>query len=450
MLETTLDVVRGGIDNLMTIGKNKNIPHILEKIGLSHSIEHIRLLDEKGFIKFSSDTTEINQNVFILSPDHQLPELSVKERLIYVRGHDKIYSAIEPIRNEPKCQACHGSEQKVLAYLDIDTEFTSAERNFYTGSVHIIFLAIVIIVVLTSGFYFLFNRFINLPLKLQIKAMDSVERGKLDTRLIIRNEDEFGILGRHFNQMVERLQKSQKEIDDLNFEQLQRADKLVTLGELAAEMAHEINNPAAVIMSRTEYLQLEKENSPELKKYNEDFETILNQTSKISKITGNILKYGKKLPKSFAGIEISQIIQESINIVEPRLRKKGIKLTQNINCPNGKIFGDSIQCEQMITNLINNAIDAIDKDGQILISLSRSDEDHLLLQIQDNGHGMDEHTRGQIFAPFFTTKSSGKGTGLGLYIVKNICNNHGAKIVCESELNQGTTFKITFPKMKGK
>ena len=102
----------------------------------------------------------------------------------------------------------------------------------------------------------------------------------------------------------------------------------------------------------------------------------------------------------------------------------------------------------MFTNILNNAIDAIGENGNITISLKPYEENHYLLEIHNDGPGMDEHTKKQIFSPFFTTKSADKGTGLGLYIVKNICQNHDAEISCESEMNSGTTFSIKFKKIR--
>ena len=447
MLESTLDVVRGGIDHIMQLGQNKNIPHILEKIALNPSIHHIRLVDEKGIIHYSSDTTELGQSIRQLSERHDIDLSAITARQITLLQKNGFYFAVEPIFNERECQSCHAPDKKVLAYLDVDTQYTPAERNFYTGSIHIGFLAIVIIIVLAVGFYLLFNRFINKPLQRQIEAMDDIEQGNLDRRLTENKSDEFGVLARHFNQMVERLQNSQGEIEDYHLEQLQRADKLVTLGELAAEMAHEINNPTAVIMSRADYMQLELDDHPDFQRYQDDLNVIMNQVTKISRITGSILKYSKKLPKNFSPIDLNKVIDESITILEPRFHKKKIHFNRHIQCQGCHIIGDSMQCEQVITNLLNNAIDALEPEGRLDIYMHCPDQQHVVLKISDNGCGMDESTRKQIFTPFFTTKAQGLGTGLGLYIVKNICHNHGAEISFESEEGKGTSFTVTFNKI---
>ena len=100
--------------------------------------------------------------------------------------------------------------------------------------------------------------------------------------------------------------------------------------------------------------------------------------------------------------------------------------------------------EQVLTNLVNNSIDAINSNGKLLIKVDKTKNQEFQLSILDNGQGIEDHIKEKIFSPFFTTKSGNKGTGLGLYIVKNICNNHDAEISCESDPGIGTKFIITF------
>ena len=446
MIGTTIDVVISGITHSM-LNEEKNVEEIVSQYSENDYITHIRIFNNDGIILFSSHPSDINKKIDEVSPDHDIAKKNYHRKMDISRVTND-YFVTEPIFNLPDCQRCH-KEGNVIAYLDIDTNLSASETRFYTASTHMIYLAIAIIVILLIGFISFFNIFINKPVKKVIIALDAVEKGNLDAKISSKSEDEFGILANHFNRMTSHIKESHEKIEAMHFEQLQRADKLVTLGELAAEMAHEINNPTAVIMSRADYLQMEAEDNKHLKSYSEDLEVILNQSTKISKITGNILKYGKKRSKDFHKINLIQVVQETINILEPRFRKKGINVNLDIQCRDCNIFGDSSQCEQVVTNILNNAVDAIGQDGHISIILKPADKNNYccLLEIHDDGSGMDENTRKQIFSPFFTTKTADKGTGLGLYIVKNICQNHNAEISCESEVNSGTTFSILFKKM---
>jgi signal transduction histidine kinase len=441
MLETTLDTFMFGLENIMMQGERKDVQHIVEKVSLSRGVAHIRVLSKSGSILYSTDMMEIGYKMSVIAPNHIQGSLDQK-RIFLLKG-ENIYSATLPIENKPQCQNCHDAKS-FIAYLDIDTDLTQAEINFYTGSIHIIFLAIVVILVLFFGIYFLFNHFINKRLSKFITAFDEVESGNLSVQLPVKNQDEFGVLEGHFNQMVTKLHSSHDTIEEMHSEQLRRADKLVTLGELTAEMAHEINNPAGIIMSRADYLQMESQNNEEVQKYTEDLNVILDQTEKISKITANILKYGRKLPREFGPFDLLHCVENCLNMLEPRLKKKKITLIKHFDQNTCNMVGDPQQIEQVLINLINNAIDAMEELGELTVLVGRKSTNDCRLVVKDTGSGIDEHSLYQIFSPFYTTKSPERGTGLGLYIVRNICNNHGATIDCQSSLKEGTTFTITF------
>ncbi|MCK5032443.1 MAG: HAMP domain-containing histidine kinase [Calditrichia bacterium] len=442
MIKSTLDVVLQGMYDKMMSSDKKDVQNIIYEISQNESVDNIRVFNETGKILFASNADEIGKSMNEIAA-HHMEDINLSDINISRLTDQGVYSVIEPINNKPQCQQCHG-EGQILAYLDIDTNLTQAENYFHTGSVHFIFLAIIIIIVLFIIFYAVFNHLINKPLIRFNEAMDKVEKGEPDARLPAKKEDEIGTLEKHFNRMVNKLQLSQNKIEELHFEQLRHADKLVTLGELAAEMAHEINNPAAIIMSRADYLQMESENNSPLTNYKEDLGVIVNQIERVSKITQNILKYSKKLPKNFDKIELIQIINESTNILEPRLKKHKIKLIKDFKFDKVYIFGDAVQIEQVITNLVNNGIDAIGENGEMNIQVLKTEKQQVQIIISDTGRGIEKHIRDNIFSPFFTTKKRNKGTGLGLYIVKNICKNHNAEIECDSEPGKGTKFTITF------
>ena len=441
MLNATLDIFYTGLEHSMMHSRDKDVQHIIEQISTSNIIDHIRLFDKSGRILYSSDSSEVGREMQSTAPYQRNNSLTDKK--IYLIKDKNTYSTTLPIQNKPSCQKCH-QEKPAIAYLNLDTDLTRAEINFYTGSIHIIFLAIAVIIILFLGFYFLFNHFINKRMSNFIAALDKVEVGNLSVHIPVKKEDEFGVLEGHFNRMVEHLKDSQDKIEELHSEQLQRADKLVTLGELAAEMAHEINNPAGIIMSRADYLQIESKKNREFQNYTEDIDVILEQTEKISKITGNILKYGRKFPREFRPFDLVQCVENSLSILGSRLKKKEIKLTKKIDRTICNVVGDPQQIEQVLINLINNAVDAIPTVGELTVEIGKNEANEYQLSIGDTGDGIDERSIKHIFSPFYTTKSPEKGTGLGLYIVRNICKNHGADISCQSTIGKGTTFTITF------
>ncbi len=445
MLRTTLQVVENSLYAEMLSGKKKDIQLLIEQLSANKNIEHIRIIDKEGIIRYATKANSIGKNILKTDVHHQ--EFNRAKPLSLFEAQ-KIYFSFSPIKNEPRCYSCHDKNKKILAYLDIDTDLTEAESYFYTGARHTIFLAVLMIFILVLGFYLLFRRTIERPLKRLSEALTDVEQDNFDAYLPERNLHELKPIEEHFNKMVFHLKESRQRIEDLHFEQLQRADKLVTLGELAAEMAHEINNPLGICMSRIDYLRLETEDHPALRPYEQDLNVVLSQLEKTSKITAAILKYSKKQPKNFQRINIIKLISDSMLILQPRLKKYNIDFEQiykcELDCKNAWIKGDPQQIEQVIINLVQNAIDSIKDNGKIIIEVICLPESKIEIKIGDNGCGMDKLTAEQIFLPFFTTKPANRGTGLGLYIVKKICDNHEAVIRCESLPGKGTSFSIIF------
>ncbi len=439
MLDATLDLLNYTIDNAMMQGEQKNIQDLVENLGRRKGIDYVRIITSDSVVKYASSRKDIGTVFRGIYKKLNRDSLSRgRIRLI----SDNEYNAFSPIMNGERCQRCH-TQNGVIAYLDVGADLTPAESKFYTGTRHMIFLGIVILLVISTGFYFIFQSFINKPLQRLINAMKGVKNGNLITHLAVEREDEFGTVNQNFNMMVDRLYDSQEEINKLHFEQLQHADRLITLGELTSETAHEINNHTAIIMSRADYLSLEANQNSDISPYADDINVILSQTEKISEITRNVLKHSKKTEKNFEDVDLAEVIDNTVTTLEPILRKRKINLSRPVTQNKAVIRGDSLQLEQALTNLVLNSLDAMENEGTLEISLE-SENSSYALSVSDNGSGIDDSIKDQIFSPFFTTKSGGKGSGLGLYIVRNICKNHNADITMTSKKDLGTTFKILF------
>ena len=439
MLDVTVDLLDYALVNAMMQGEQKKVEDVVYNLAQRKGIDHIRIIDTKGIVRFASDKNEMGNNISKIHAN-LFPDSLSSGKINLINNNE--YHVFSPIYSEPRCQGCH-TEKGVIAYLDVDANLTPAETNFYTGSRHMLFLGAAILIILVLGFYFIFQSFINKPLQKLIEAMREVKNGNLSKHLQMERNDEFGTVNRNFNMMVDRLSESQEEINKLHFEQLQHADRLITLGELTSETAHEINNHTAIIMARADYLSLESQQTPAISDFADDIDVILSQTEKISEITRNVLRHSKKVEKNFEIIDLVEVINNTTKTLNPILKKRKVELVRSVQPETATIRGDALQLEQAITNLIINSIDAIEKDGLLKISLIKKD-DSLILSLSDNGSGIDDEIKDQVFSPFFTTKEGGKGSGLGLYIVKNICKNHNAEIKMESEKGTGTTFTITF------
>ncbi|MEN8192755.1 MAG: HAMP domain-containing sensor histidine kinase [Bacteroidota bacterium] len=423
---------------------SNDIQRMIETQTLNVNVHHIRIINSEGIVLYSTSTKEINKNINHVAPRHLKPIfMNDRERIIKLTEDSHAFTALSVIKNEPSCQKCHGTKP-IIAFLDVDTHLTPSEQNFYTGISHFIFLGIVVIIVLGYGLLMIFNSFINKPLHQMTNAINQLERGDFNLQLPVKHNDEFGTINKHFNRMVHELDNSRKKIEELHIDQLRRADKMVTLGEIAAAMAHDINNHSAVIMTRADYLQMKTESDQSMKDINEELNVINDQVHKISKTTSYILKNAKRISADFNNFNLSSLVDTVVQNFEPLLKDKNLSIKANLNAKQQIIHGNSEQIEQVIMNLLNNSVDATKEGGKIEIEVSKNEEEEVQLSISDNGKGISSKDKEKIFSPFFTTKANEKGTGLGLYIIKNICKNHNAVIDCESKLGEGAKFIITF------
>jgi signal transduction histidine kinase len=444
MLSSTMNVTMRGLYNSMMQGE-KDISKILKDIESNNDVDYVRIFNSRNIVLFSSDTVEIGHDLRETEHGHSILDSGIVSDIgIKTIGDSDVYFAVEPIRNEEKCQSCHTKNGEVIAYLDIHTRLTQAEINFFTGSSHMVYLGIAIVVILFIGLFIIFNNYINIPLQNFIKALGKVEKGDLSTQIDITRNDEIGIVSTHFNRMVDEIRNSRNQIDELHFNQLRHADKLATIGELTSQIAHEINNYAGIMMSRADYLNMEASKKTALKEYQADFEAIQNQIENVSQITRNILRHSKSPSTTNVKIDLLTVIRQSIMIFEQIAKKSKIEIVENFEINDAELSGDPLQLEQVFINLISNSMDAIGSDGRIIISVYRNSENKIVVAVQDNGKGMSGEVKKNIFSPFFTTKKSEKGTGIGLHIVKNICTNHNADIKCESDPGEGAVFTITF------
>jgi len=443
MLNATTKLLRYELYNSMMQGSGKDVQYIITELGRLESVEHMRIFSESGLIKYSSIIKEVGQKISEMDPKHINTENLTHKSIRLISSADA-YSLTEPIINEKRCQQCHGNTEANLGYLDLDIDLTRAETVFFTGSIHMIFVGLAVLIVLGIGLYLIFTYFINRPLTNLNTALKSVELGNLDVEIPSKKNDEIGKVYKRFNLMTKKLKFSRDEIEELHFEQLQRADRLTTLGELTSQVAHEVNNHTAVIMSRADFLEMESCKKNGLTKYVEDFKTILDQTNKISEITKNLLRHSKQSSTTRNRIDLKTTISKNISVLQPLMMKKNIKCTFKSEVENSIVTADQLQIGQIMTNLILNAVDAVENKGVIEVLLKSGNANKLIITVKDNGCGIEPTDMGKIFSPFYTSKLQGKGTGLGLYIVQNICKANHIDIRCISKYGEGTTFQLEF------
>lgn len=232
---------------------------------------------------------------------------------------------------------------------------------------------------------------------------------------------------------------------------IEKSEKIALLGRLSAGIAHEINNPVSVIATRSERMLIEAKEQSRMAAGNEklfkDLEVINAQAHRIAAIIRNMLIFSRLPSLTMAPLDINEIVNRAVALIEHRLSEKQLTLNLNLLRHLPKVSGDASRLQEVIINVLNNAIDASSEGGGLYVITTVSGGPQKILQVfvTDTGEGMTQDVLEKVFDPFFTTKEVGQGTGLGLYVCYQILQEHGGTIDIESEPHRGTTISITLP-----
>ena len=248
---------------------------------------------------------------------------------------------------------------------------------------------------------------------------------------------EFEQIGRLiiFDDITERAELEQR---------LVQADKLTSIGLLAAGVAHEVNTPLAVISTYAQMLGKQVSGDEQKSRI---LEKIAKQTFRASEIVNSLLSFSRTSTTDFDEVDLNRVVRETLNLIEHQLQKAGVEIRQEIETGLPPIRGSANKLQQVFLNLFLNARDAMETGG-VLVIRTLSGGDTARVEVADSGPGIPpEHLR-RIFDPFFTTKGSRKGTGLGLSVTYGIVKEHGGSIGVDSRPGRGTRFQLEFPLAK--
>jgi signal transduction histidine kinase len=276
-----------------------------------------------------------------------------------------------------------------------------------------------------------------------IELQDKIARVRLgDLKASVsfaERNDEIGDLGRDFNEMVAQLKASREEIQHLHQTQMSRAEHFATLGELATGLAHEIRNPLAGIAGVIEIVSRDLPPDSAARSVIKDAKE---EALQINRILTELLETARPKPPQFQIRDIASTAEHAVMFARQQAITKRIMIELNLTDDIPPVDHDPNQINQVLLNLLLNAIQAMEKPGTIHVSLRRDHED-ALITVADEGKGIVPENLSNIFRPFFTTK--GHGTGLGLSLARRIVETHGGTIRVRSEVGKGTQFEVRLP-----
>jgi two-component system NtrC family sensor kinase len=236
--------------------------------------------------------------------------------------------------------------------------------------------------------------------------------------------------------------------------QVVEAGKLAAIGELAAGIAHEINNPLAIMMENAGWIQDllkadSQQSAEDMEEIQASLQTIATQGHRCRDITHKLLSFARKTDNVKQTLHVNPLLEDIAGFVRQKAKYRGAEVRLALDPDAGQVEGSPTELQQIILNLVNNALDAVDGEGGLVELRSAREGDTASIAVRDNGHGIPRDVLPRIFEPFFTTKPAGQGTGLGLSICRDILTRMGGSIAVDSVPGQGTTFVVRLPLRQG-
>lgn len=477
-VETVSEIILHTTHFQMLEDNRLRVYQMMEEVCQHEKIDRIRLYSPEGHVHFSTHEDEIgkaredvNAPCIKCNTDVFIPErhpLEDSRRIFYNENGEEILSVTTAIQNKESCYtaACHvhPPDTVTLGFVEVQGSLNKigVQATAYRDSIAIFGGTLMLLIIICLSW--LTQSMVITPVHDLLIHARKVSNMELDSQLEMKSNDEIGELAEAFNTMTLKLKDARngyqeltetleakvvertEEIAQVNY-QLVRADKLASLGQLVAGIAHEINNPlAGILMFANIFAEDQRLDDGQ----RSDALTIVHETKRCADIVKRLLDFSRTSIPDKQFKSLPEIMESTLALVEHHASVNDVEIVRHygINLPNIEI--DPTQIEQVFINLLVNACHAMPVGGRMTVTMrSDPDNDQVITTIEDTGHGIPEENLGRIFDPFFTTKNQETdgiaGTGLGLSVSYGIINNHGGRISVQSVVGHGTVFTIELP-----
>jgi len=458
------------------------VDKIIDDIARQDGIRRVRVLRKDGVIAHSNFPAEIGQRI-----DKQAEHCSYchegnkvltdipnqkKWRLFESADRQQMLGNMEVIRNEPSCSSAschkHPAGQPVLGVVDITYSLEEMNRTMTAHVVKMVAVSIGFILLVSVSVGWLLRRLIYRPLGDLARGAERLASGNFDQPIPERSDDEFGRLARSTNTMMAALKVSRQELEDwvrtlgervkerteelrLAEAEVARSEKLAAIGQLAAGIAHELNNPLTGVLTFT---SLMRQKMPAGSQDAEDLDLVIRETRRCASIIRRLLDFAREKPPEKSEVDINELALDTIRFVERSAALQQVEITTELDPGLPRLNVDADLVKQVLMNILVNAQQAIEERGRITVRTRLHAERRFAgaqpqpaveIAITDTGCGIAKANLQRIFDPFFTSKEVGKGTGLGLSVSYGIVKAHGGEIEVESTVGVGSTFRVFLP-----
>jgi signal transduction histidine kinase len=444
-LALTAKAIQIALENALRDRQWSDVGHLVSQmVEQQESIERIRLFDRDADPIFVSNPFKIAETVPV-DAVRRVTATGLGEELYDHRATQSIITIIMPVRGRT------GAVEGVMEIVGLTTGMNRRMQAAVTD----VFVRLGLLLVLTIGLTALvLQRQVLRPLGQLAEGIQRLGRGEPGVALAVTRRDELGQVAQQFNEMVGRLQDARRRLlaeseRALALEQHARqAGALAVAGKLAVALAHEVGTPLNIISARAEFiLRGAAMDDPN----REDLEAIVHQIDRISRIITSLLDAVRPQAPKLEPTPVAGIVRDLWPLLGLAARQRGVTLIERVQDGLPLVRADAGQLQQVLINLVVNALEATPTDGQVIVSArtaAREGRPGVAIAVADTGSGIAPELHAKIFETFFTTKPRGQGTGLGLAISRDIVRAHGGDILLESTPGAGSTFTMWLPVAK--
>lgn len=483
-------VIEGSLYYSMLKNDKSMLQSTLDVINAMPGIDEVNMYDSRDSVVYASfsvdsavhsnpDCVSCHDDFEVMFPAKQKTYRIIDNQSACImnqsdKGHRQLLVRT-PILNESSCytSSCHAHHQKdeVLGSLIIKVPLAELDAAVTKSSAEFFLLAILITVVIFALLIFFTRNKIQKPLSEILTASEAVSKGDRSRRLEIRPYllDDMRSVALAFNNMLDNLDAANRELQNwshqLEYKVMKKSEELAeiqnelihieritSLGKLSSSVAHEINNPLSGILTYSKLVskQLAKTELPDaikepMMKY---LKVIESESKRCGDIVKGLLDFSRKDQENFEICHLHQILKETFNLMAHQMHMAGIHFYSDYKAESDLIHCNDNQIKQVCLALLVNAQEAITVNGEVIIKTSNPDNEHIKMDIVDNGVGISKEDISRIFQPFFSAKQRANGIGLGLAIVHGIVQSHRGLIEVVSEPGKGTTISVLLSLLK--